>query len=69
MSNMTEGLNFVFIETVELPADKIVWLTAEKREWLAARFVNVTWDMLELEEKGEAIVRRNRLKVKLDVRF
>ena len=68
-SDMPEELNFVFIETVELPADTIVWLTGEKREWLAGRYVNVTWDMLELEEKREAIVKGNRLKIKLDVDF
>lgn len=64
-----EELNFVFTETPELPADTIVWLTAEKREWLGGRYVNVTWDMGELEEKKEAIVGGNKLKVKLDVDF
>ena len=68
-SDIPEELNFVFIETVELPADTIVWLTAKKREWLAGRYVNVTLDMLELEEKREEVVRGDRLKVKLDVDF
>ena len=64
-----EELNFVFTETAELPADTIVWLTAEKRDWLAGRYVNVTWDMKQLEGKKDAIVKGNKLKVKLDVDF
>ena len=67
--DIPEELRFVFTETVELPADTIVWLTAQKREWLAGRYVNVTWDMLELEGKRGAIVEGDRLTVKLDVDF
>lgn len=67
--DIPEELQFVFTETVELPADTIVWLTAKKREWLAGRYVNVTWDMPQLEEKRGAIVEGDRLKVKLDVDF
>jgi hypothetical protein len=66
-SDTPEELNYVFVETVELPADTIVWLAAEKRAWLAGRYVNVTWDMVESEGKREAIVEGDRLKVKLDV--
>jgi NAD(P)-dependent dehydrogenase (short-subunit alcohol dehydrogenase family) len=67
--DIPEELQFVFTETVELPADTTVWLTAKKREWLGGRYVNVTWDMPQLEEKREAIVEGDRLKVKLDVDF
>ena len=67
--DIPEELQFVFTEAVELPADTIVWLTAEKREWLAGRYVNVTWDMPQLEEKRGAILEGDRLKVKLDVDF
>jgi len=59
----------VFTETPELPADTIVWLTAAKRDWLAGRYVNVTWNMEQLEEKKDAIVKGDKLKVKLDVGF
>jgi hypothetical protein len=62
-SNMPEELNFISIETVELPADTIVWLMAQKREWLAGRYVNVTSDMLELGEKREAIVEGESVEV------
>jgi hypothetical protein len=55
-SNMPEELNSIFIETAELPADTIVWLTAKKREWLAGRYGDVRWDMLDLRVKREAMV-------------
>jgi hypothetical protein len=55
-SNMPEELSFIFTETVELPADTTVWLMAQKREWLAGRYGDVRWDMLDLREKREAIV-------------
>jgi len=64
-----DELAHVFTETQELPADTVVWLTAQKRDWLSGRYVNVTWDMPQLEEKREAIVQGDRLKVKLDVDF
>ena len=67
--DIPEELKFVFTELAELPANTIVWLTAQKREWLSGRYVNVTWDMPQLEEKREAIVQGDRLKVKLDVDF
>lgn len=62
-------LRVVFTETNELPADTIVWLMAEKREWLNGRYVNCTWDMPQLLEKRERIVEGEKLKVKLDVDF
>lgn len=64
-----DELMHVFTETPELPADTVVWLTAAKRDWLAGRYVNVTWDMEQLEEKKDAIVKGDKLKVKLDVDF
>lgn len=66
---MPEEFRFIFTESVELPADTIVWLVAAKRAWLSGRYVNVTWDMPQLEEKRGAIVEGDRLRVKLDVDF
>lgn len=67
--DMPEEFRFIFTESVELPADTIVWLVAAKRAWLSGRYVNVTWDMPQLEEKRGAIVEGDRLRVKLDVDF
>ncbi|EPE26618.1 NAD(P)-binding Rossmann-fold containing protein [Glarea lozoyensis ATCC 20868] len=63
------GLAKVFVETPELSADTIVFLTREKKEWLGGRYINVTWDMPQLMEKRDAIVKGDKLKVKLDVSF
>ena len=59
----------VFVETPELAADTVVFLTREKREWLGGRYINVTWDMPQLIEKKDLIVEGDKLKIKLDVDF
>lgn len=55
----------VFCETAELAADTIMFLTKEKRMWLAGRYINCTWDMPQLMEKQEDIVKGDKLKVRL----
>ncbi|GAB1208678.1 hypothetical protein APSETT445_007429 [Aspergillus pseudonomiae] len=49
-------------ETPELCADTLVFLTEKRREWLAARYTPVTWDVEELLQKEEEIVREGKLK-------
>lgn len=55
----------MFVETPELSADSLVYLTSERRDWLAGRYINVTWDLPELMEKKEDIVKGDKLKVRL----
>ncbi|KAI1776540.1 hypothetical protein F4818DRAFT_352463 [Hypoxylon cercidicola] len=55
----------IFVETPELSADSLVYLTSQKRDWLAGRYVNVTWDLPELMEKKDEIVKGDKLKVRL----
>jgi hypothetical protein len=55
----------VFIDTAELSADTLVFLVREKRDWLAGRYVNCTWDMPELMAQKEEIVKGDKLKVRL----
>ena len=50
-----------------LAADTIVWLTRERREWLAARYVSATWDMQQLEAKKAEIEKKDLLKVRMVV--
>ncbi|KAF9630019.1 hypothetical protein BFW01_g200 [Lasiodiplodia theobromae] len=57
----------VLVDTPELAADTIVWLTRERREWLNARYVSCNWDMRELEGKREEVVRGDLLKVRMAV--
>ncbi|KAK2757699.1 hypothetical protein FQN54_004668 [Arachnomyces sp. PD_36] len=52
-------------DTVELPADAIVYLTQVKREWLAGRYIDLTWDMPEFLSREKEIVEGDKLKVRL----
>lgn len=51
----------------ELAGDSMVWLTAVRREWLAGRYVSVTWDMEEFLGRKQNIVEGDLLKIRLDV--
>ena len=52
---------------VSLPADALVWMTHQRRDWLAGRYVDLSWDMPELMSREEEIVKGDKLKVKLVV--
>ena len=54
-------------DTAELSSDSVVWLTSERRDWLAGRYVSVNWDLEELLGKKDKIVEGDLLKVRLDV--
>jgi len=60
-----ENLKAVFVDTAELSADTIVYLVREKRDWLAGRYINCTWDMPELMAQKVEIVKGDKLKVRL----
>lgn len=66
-NGMPREMHVVLKDTPELAADTMVWLTAERREWLAGRYVSCTWDMPELLEKRERIVEKNLLKMRMAV--
>ncbi|XDG09733.1 hypothetical protein ABKA04_009348 [Annulohypoxylon sp. FPYF3050] len=59
------GLKPIFIDKAELGADSLVYLTSQKRDWLAGRYINVTWDLPELMEKEDEIVNGDKLKLRL----
>jgi NAD(P)-dependent dehydrogenase (short-subunit alcohol dehydrogenase family) len=54
-------------DTPRMVADTITWLTQERREWLAARYVDSRWDMLEMLEKKDVIIGKDLLKVRMQV--
>ena len=58
-------LHYKLTDTPELAGDTIVFLVSEKREWLRGRYISCTWDMLELSERKDEIVRDDKLKIKL----
>ncbi|CEJ92948.1 hypothetical protein VHEMI08575 [[Torrubiella] hemipterigena] len=55
------------IDTPELPADTISWLTQEPHSWLSGRYFSVNWDMEELFSKKDEIVSQDKLRLKLVV--
>lgn len=65
--DLSNDLKHIFVETKELCADTLTFLTKEKREWLAGRYINCTWDMPEVIEKEEEIVQGDKLKVRMVV--
>lgn len=55
------------METPELSADTIVYLVSERREWLAGRYINCTWDMPQIMDMKNEINKGDKLKVKLAI--
>lgn len=65
MEGLPDALKPIFTESPEISADTIVFLTRERRQWLAGRYINVTWDMPELMAMKDEIVKGDKLKVRL----
>lgn len=64
---MPEWMYQILTEEPELPGDTVVWLTSEKREWLADRFVNCCWNMEEFMKKRKDIEDGELLRMRLRV--
>lgn len=54
-----------FTDSLALAADTMVWLCAERREWLRGRYVSCTWDVGELEGRRAEIVEKDLLKFRM----
>jgi len=67
--NMGKQYESILSDKPQLAADSIVFLTAQRREWLQGRYVSATWDMKELLEKREKIEKDDLLKVRMAVGF
>ncbi|EOO03803.1 putative short chain dehydrogenase reductase protein [Phaeoacremonium minimum UCRPA7] len=65
--NMPKAMHAILIDEVELPADMMVWLSKEPREWLSGRFVSCCWDVNELEGRKKEIVENDLLKFRMKV--
>ena len=66
--NASETIKQTFlIDTPELPGETIPWLTSQRRNWLAGRYVSCNWDMEELESRKNEIVKGDLLKVRMAV--
>jgi NAD(P)-dependent dehydrogenase (short-subunit alcohol dehydrogenase family) len=60
-----EEMHSQLLDTPDLPADTVVWLTQERRDWLAGRYVSCNWDMPELLQKQKEIVEGDKLKMRM----
>jgi NAD(P)-dependent dehydrogenase (short-subunit alcohol dehydrogenase family) len=65
--NMPPDRLDLLTDTAELPADTMVWLSCERRDWLSGRFATVGWDMEQLEQKKQDILQRNLFKFRVTV--
>jgi hypothetical protein len=55
------------IDTPDLCAGFVVWLTKGQRAWLNGRYVSATWDVDELEAKKDEIIKADKLKLRMVV--
>ncbi|KAF7904370.1 hypothetical protein EAF00_001704 [Botryotinia globosa] len=62
---LPENLHEILIDTPELPADTITFLTSQKRKWLAGRFISCNWDMAEIMSREKEIVDGDKLKFRM----
>ncbi|KAI1383937.1 NAD(P)-binding protein [Hypoxylon trugodes] len=51
--------------TPALPGDTIAFLTSQRQEWLAGRYVSAMWDMDEFFSKKDEIIEKDLLKMKM----
>ncbi|KAH6645321.1 NAD-P-binding protein [Truncatella angustata] len=61
----SNAFSALLVDTVELASNTIVFLTKEKREWLAGRYVSCTWDMPEFISRKKEIVNDDKLKMRM----
>jgi NAD(P)-dependent dehydrogenase (short-subunit alcohol dehydrogenase family) len=65
--NMPKATHSRLLDKPEVAADTIVFLTQKRREWLAGRYIDCTWDMEEFLAKEKEIVDGDKLKMRLIV--
>ncbi|KAK9365638.1 hypothetical protein V1509DRAFT_371836 [Lipomyces kononenkoae] len=63
--NMPEQMHQVLVDTPQLAADSVAWLTQDRKEWLSGRYISVTWDLPELVLKRDEIVEGDKLKMRM----
>ncbi|KAK5948844.1 hypothetical protein OHC33_010095 [Knufia fluminis] len=66
-NGMPDWMMELLTDEPELPGDTFVWLTKERREWLADRYVSCAWDMKEFLGGRKEIEERDLLKMRLRV--
>jgi NAD(P)-dependent dehydrogenase (short-subunit alcohol dehydrogenase family) len=59
--NMPEALHAYLIDTPDLAASFAVWLASGKADWAAGRYLSANWDIDELANMQEAVLRDDLL--------
>ncbi|KAB8074815.1 oxidoreductase [Aspergillus leporis] len=62
---MPKTFHEVLVDTPQLAADSIAWLTEHRPLWLSGRYVSVNWDLPELIAKKEEVVEGDKLKMRI----
>jgi len=65
--NLPKTMHSILVDKPEVAGDTIVFLTQEKRDWLAGRYIDCTWDMEEFLAKEQEIVHGDKLKMRMVV--
>jgi NAD(P)-dependent dehydrogenase (short-subunit alcohol dehydrogenase family) len=63
--NESEEMRAKLPHKPDIAGDTITWLGAERKEWLAGRYISCPWDMEELVSKKDEIVQGDKLKMAL----
>ncbi|KAF7597226.1 hypothetical protein BBP40_008068 [Aspergillus hancockii] len=64
---MPKDFHGALVDTPELAADSIAWLTEHRPLWLSGRYISVNWDLPELMTKKEEVVEGDKLKMRIVV--
>ncbi|KAF9988724.1 hypothetical protein BGZ80_007384 [Entomortierella chlamydospora] len=63
--NLPKGVHQFLVDTPELAADSVTWLTQHRLPWLSGRYVSVNWDLPQLLAKKEEIIEGDKLKMRI----
>lgn len=63
--NESEEMRAKLPHKPDIAGDTITWLGAERKEWLAGRYISCPWDMEELVSRKDEIVQGDKLKTAL----
>lgn len=64
---MPRDMWYILVDTPEVVAHTVLWLTKERREWLAGRYISCQWDVEALHARKQEIIDGDKLKVRLIV--
>jgi len=60
-AKMPENMLHVLVDTSELAADTMCFLTAKRVDWLEGKYISCTWDVPELLSRKDEIIQGDKL--------